>query len=309
MIPEPIAGVVHSFIPIMDAENNTDAEQHTIVRKTMIFAALDIGGGTYDTSIVEAVKTPCRDSNNEEFGQYTLCVRSVGGNQLLGGKDYDAAIASLLGERLKLETQFAPSDDDYLEIEKKAETVKILLSNSADKKVRHNFKITSADNPSKKTVWKVNLTLTDVLEYEPVKAFQKILKKELQRVLEDAEVDIKDIQKLILIGGSAQGFAASDVYEQFHFPHVSNIQDCQTSVAKGAAIYAHWKNVATDEVIIKMATAKDIGIRVSNGTLSTVCIHKLSVQFLPKLYVQFLNCMYNCFGFLGYPAIYQITDS
>lgn len=151
--------------------HNADAEAK--------FMVLDLGGGTFDVSILEMFEG-------------VMEVRSIAGDVFLGGEDFNEAIFKAICEKENIDIK----DISVLEggqLRKLAEVCKKLLSDKEICKIEYNFRGTSR-----------------ILEYSR-NQFEKLvaplilrLKKPIERALRDAKLNTSNIDSIILVGGATR---------------------------------------------------------------------------------------------------------
>lgn len=204
------------------------------------FLVLDLGGGTFDVSILEL-------HNN------IMEVRAVAGDNYLGGEDFTDVIINLFTRENNIELMEL-SDKERASLSKNAERAKKELCNS--KIVKLNCKINEQ-------AYEYELKLGD---YE--KACENLmikLKEPIQRALKDATIKVKDIDDIVLVGGATKlPIIRTFVGKLFGRIPSYNVNPDEV-VALGASIQAAMKarNSFLKEVILTDVCPYTLGTNVS----------------------------------------------
>lgn len=175
--------------------------------KNSLFAVIDLGGGTFDVSILEY-------SNNGGKAHYK--VLNVGGNDRLGGDDFDNAIVEYMKE------QGISGKDGFLKAE--AEKAKIELSTNDVAEISVNGE---------------DITLTRDQYRELIQPYLQEICNTIQKTVKEAGKTFDDIDRFILVGGSCKHPVVKEALKKFigRDPFASNNLD--TAVSEGAALYHH----------------------------------------------------------------------
>ncbi len=204
------------------------------------FLVFDLGGGTFDVSILELFDT-------------ILEVRAVAGDNYLGGENFTEIMEKALYEKLGREKESLDIRQQAAVLDA-AEEMKLALSEEAE----HTVSLKLGEEET-------NLTMT-VSEYE--KQCEELLEKlrePLQRSIHDAHVRVSDIDQVVLVGGATRmPMVRSFIARLFHkFPDTSVHPD--EAVALGAAIQAAMKERSREvkEVILTDVCGFTLGTEVS----------------------------------------------
>lgn len=190
----------------------------------------DLGGGTFDVTIVKMSLVTNADGNEVQ----KVTVVATGGNDLLGGKDWDDKLFDFIMQACCDENALTPDDIDIETrqmIRSRVETTKKKLSNAESAKVKVN----------------VNGAMTNIIitreEFETLTA-DKV--SQTMTYVEDVlqKAGNIDIDTVLLVGGSTFMPMIRNAVEA-RFPGKVQIEDPDRAVAKGAAIYA---SMLVDEV-------------------------------------------------------------
>ncbi|MCR5743188.1 MAG: molecular chaperone HscC [Lachnospiraceae bacterium] len=210
------------------------------------FLVFDLGGGTFDVSILELYKG-------------TMEVRSVGGDNYLGGEDFDEVLEDIFCRKCEID-KLTLSEKKKTHLNKQAEIAKKALSeeNEVTMKCMLDGKLSSCEITSE--------------EYEKACApLLARLRKPIERSLKDANIKLKDIDEIVLVGGSTKmPIVRRFVSKLFgRFPNVSVNPD--EVVALGAATQAAMKmrNEQLKEIVMTDVCPFTLGTDVVVGNVGS----------------------------------------
>ena len=217
------------------------------IKKDGHILVYDLGGGTFDVSVVELMSG-------------ILEVKASSGNHLLGGEDFDWKLVDLLSEKIISEYQVDPRDDIRAKalLKKEAEDIKIRLSSEESVKVVLPV-VTVKDNQP------IGLNFTMHRE-EFVDVIEDMLQETIdltKSVINDAEVSISDIDEILLIGGSTRIPRVHELISNLFSKNPKSEVNPDEAVALGAAVQAGLKSgalsksglIATDVAPFSMGIA------------------------------------------------------
>lgn len=209
----------------------------------------DLGGGTFDISIVMV-------------GREVNSVVAVRGDHYLGGDDIDKALAyKIFGKSYEKANQ-----DNKDIMSKKAELAKIDLSSQYSKQPKADKdKIITLVNYNKKNIKISYADLEDIMNGILGKTFNMI-----DTLIQEAGLDIHDIEEVILVGGSTKlKYVSEKLNEMSDWKVLDDKIDPDLAVGKGAGIYLKALLDNKENELINV-TPMDIGIEMDDGTFSSI---------------------------------------
>lgn len=212
----------------------------------------DLGGGTFDVTLLEM------------FGG-VLEVKASSGDNALGGKDFDEALAHYMENKFKEETGVDLADNLYARVKVKEEAEACKKALSTEESYRVLLPMLAEKNGEPLAL---DITVT-------AEEFKELTRELLERthhpidvVLGDGKVQPEDIDKILLVGGSTRmPMIAEDIENYLHMTP-SRLVDPDYAVAQGAAIQAGILSGEIDQeesVIMTDVNPYTLGIRIEDG--------------------------------------------
>ncbi|MFA6383002.1 MAG: molecular chaperone DnaK [Parcubacteria group bacterium] len=226
-------------------------------KKDEKIAVYDLGGGTFDISILEV-------------SEDTVEVKSTNGDTHLGGDDFDQVIIRWIIDEYKKQEGVDLSKDPLAlqRIKESAEKAKIELSTAMESEINQPF-ITADSSGPKHLVMKITRAKLDELVGELVKKTLEPTKK----ALEDAKLTVKDINEVILVGGMTRMPLVIKVVEDFFGKKPNITVNPDEVVAIGAAIQGGVLQGDVRDVLLLDVTPLTLGIETM-GSIRTPIIDR-----------------------------------
>jgi molecular chaperone DnaK len=219
-------------------------------------AVYDLGGGTFDISIIEIA---------EVEGEHQFEVLATNGDTFLGGEDFDMRVIDYLADEFKKESGIDLHKDPLAlqRLKEAAEKAKIELSSAAQTDVNLPYITADASGPKhlniKLTRAKLESLVEDLIErtVEPCKI-----------ALKDAGLKASDINEVILVGGQTRMPKVQETVNSFFGKEARHDVNPDEAVAIGAAIQGGVLAGEVKDVLLLDVTPLSLGIETMGGVMT-----------------------------------------
>lgn len=217
-----------------------------------VIAVYDLGGGTFDISILEIDK-----------GVFE--VKATNGDTFLGGEDFDSALLKFLIAEYKKQSGIDLSNDRMAiqRLREAAETAKIELSSTVQSNINLPYITADASGPKH-----FNYTLTRAQFENLVNPLIEKTAEPCKQCLKDAQLQTKDIQEVILVGGMTRVPKVIELVRNLYGKEPYKGVNPDEAVAMGAAIQAGVLEGEFTGLLLLDVTPLSLGIETLGGVMT-----------------------------------------
>lgn len=225
-------------------------------RGDSVIAVYDLGGGTFDISIIEIA---------EVEGEHQFEVLATNGDTFLGGEDFDMKLIEYLTEEFKKDTGIDLHKDPLAlqRLKEAAEKAKIELSSALQTDVNLPYVTADASGPKH-----LNIKLTRAKLEALVEDLVNRSIEPCRIALKDAGLKMSDIQEVILVGGQTRMPMVQAKVQEFFGKEPRKDVNPDEAVAVGAAIQGAVLSGEVKDILLLDVTPLSLGIETMGGVMT-----------------------------------------
>lgn len=212
----------------------------------------DLGGGTFDVSVLD-------------IGEGVFEVKSTSGDTSLGGDDWDESIVKWMVKEFQNAHGVDLAKDKMAaqRLREAAEKAKIELSTLGETSINLPFITANADGPLH-----MELTLTRAKFQEITKDLIERTKAPFLKAIKDAKIEIKDVEHIVMVGGSTRMPAITDLVKELSGKEPQKGVNPDEAVAVGAAVQAGIMSGDVKDILLLDVTPLSLGLETKGGIMT-----------------------------------------